>query len=98
MLFPDPWYVHGRTINPGRPEDMAAVKVKQSLAHRLMSRIKERTAEVAVVGLGYVGLPLAEAFAESGFIVHGFDIDDDKIARLNRGESYIRHISSDRVG
>jgi UDP-N-acetyl-D-glucosamine dehydrogenase len=76
---------------------MAAVKVKQSLAHRLMSRIKDKTAEIGVVGLGYVGLPLAEAFAESGFTVRGFDIDDEKISRLNRGESYIRHISSDRV-
>jgi UDP-N-acetyl-D-glucosamine dehydrogenase len=76
---------------------MAAVKVKQSLAHRLMGRIKDKTAEIGVVGLGYVGLPLAEAFAESGFTVRGFDIDDEKISRLNRGESYIRHISSDRV-
>ena len=40
MLFPNPWYVHGRTINPGRPEDMAAVKVKHSLAQQLMGKIK----------------------------------------------------------
>jgi UDP-N-acetyl-D-glucosamine dehydrogenase len=77
---------------------MAAVKVKQSLAQRLTSRIKDRTAEIGVVGLGYVGLPLAEAFAGSGFTVRGFDIDDEKVVRLNRGESYIRHISSERIG
>lgn len=77
---------------------MAAVKVRQSLATRLLERIKNRTAEIGVVGLGYVGLPLAEAFADSGFTVRGYDIDDDKVAKLNRGESYIRHISADRIG
>jgi UDP-N-acetyl-D-glucosamine dehydrogenase len=77
---------------------MAAIKAKQALAQQLMERIRNQTAEVGVVGLGYVGLPLAEAFAASGFTVRGYDIDDDKVSRLNRGESYIRHISSDRIG
>jgi UDP-N-acetyl-D-glucosamine dehydrogenase len=76
---------------------MALVKVKQSLANGLMERIRNRTAEVGIVGLGYVGLPLAEAFAECGFAVRGFDIDEEKVVRLNRGESYIRHIPSDRI-
>jgi UDP-N-acetyl-D-glucosamine dehydrogenase len=76
---------------------MPVAKVKASLADRLRSRLKARTATVAVVGLGYVGLPLAEAFAASGFPVRGFDVDDDKVAKLNRGESYIRHIPADRV-
>src|SRR5438128_3055431 len=97
MLFPDPWSVHGRTVTPGRPDAMATVKVKQSLAERLMRRLRGRTAAVGVVGLGYVGLPLAEAFAASGFTVRGFDVDDDKVAKLNRGESYIRHIPAERV-
>jgi UDP-N-acetyl-D-glucosamine dehydrogenase len=76
---------------------MPTVKAKSSLADRLRGRLKSRTATVGVVGLGYVGLPLAEAFAASGFPVRGFDIDDAKVARLNRGESYIRHIPADRV-
>jgi UDP-N-acetyl-D-glucosamine dehydrogenase len=68
-----------------------------SLADELFSRIEERTARVAVVGLGYVGLPLAETFAWGGYPVLGFDIDADKIACLNRGESYIGHICPERV-
>ena len=68
-----------------------------SLADELMSRIDERTARVAVVGLGYVGLPLAETFAWGGYPVLGFDIDADKVAKLNRGESYIGHICPERV-
>ncbi len=68
-----------------------------SMAERLLSRIESRTARVAVVGLGYVGLPLAETFVWGGFRVIGFDIDADKIARLGRGESYIGHIDGDRI-
>ena len=68
-----------------------------SLAEELASRIESRTARVAVVGLGYVGLPLAETFAWGGYPVLGFDIDEDKIARLHRGESYIGHICPERV-
>jgi UDP-N-acetyl-D-glucosamine dehydrogenase len=66
-------------------------------AEELLSRIRQRTARVGVVGLGYVGLPLAETFAWGGYRVLGFDVDANKVARLNRGESYIGHISSARV-
>lgn len=69
-----------------------------SLSEELMSRIEDRTARVAIVGLGYVGLPLAETFAWGGYPVLGFDIDADKVAKLNRGESYIGHICRERVG
>ncbi len=68
-----------------------------SLADELFSRIEERTARVAIVGLGYVGLPLAETFAWGGYPVLGFDIDSAKVAKLNSGESYIGHICSERV-
>jgi UDP-N-acetyl-D-glucosamine dehydrogenase len=64
---------------------------------KLMSRLELRTARVAVVGLGYVGLPLAETFAWGEYPVIGFDIDPEKVRRLRLGESYIGHISSDRV-
>jgi UDP-N-acetyl-D-glucosamine dehydrogenase len=68
-----------------------------SLADELAHRIENRTATVAVVGLGYVGLPLAETFAWGGYPVLGFDIDTDKVAKLNRGQSYIGHICSERI-
>jgi UDP-N-acetyl-D-glucosamine dehydrogenase len=68
-----------------------------SLAQELASRIEARTARVLVVGLGYVGLPLAETFAWGGYPVIGFDIDTEKVARLRQGESYIGHICSERV-
>jgi UDP-N-acetyl-D-glucosamine dehydrogenase len=63
----------------------------------LAARIAARTATVCVVGLGYVGLPLAETFAWGGYPVIGFDIDEAKICRLKEGQSYIGHIDSDRV-
>src|SRR3954466_1453683 len=71
--------------------------VSPSLADELAARIERRTARVAVVGLGYVGLPLAETFAWGGYPVLGFDIDQEKIDRLRQGESYIGHICSERV-
>ncbi len=70
---------------------------RNPLAGRLAARLASRTARVVVVGLGYVGLPLAETFAWGGYPVLGFDIDADKVARLRRGESYIGHICPERV-
>lgn len=63
----------------------------------LIEKIKSRKAVVGVVGLGYVGLPLAIRFAECGFPVVGFDIDEFKVARLKQGHSYIGHIDSKRI-
>src|SRR5262245_24381373 len=63
----------------------------------LLARIRERTATVGIIGLGYVGLPLARAFTDRGFPVLGFDTDPEKVARLGRGESYIKHISADSI-
>jgi len=64
---------------------------------QLKSKIDSREALVGVIGLGYVGLPLALAFAEGGFKVLGFDIDQDKVDHLNRGESYIHYIDPERI-
>ena len=58
----------------------------------LLSRIQARAATVGIIGLGYVGLPLARAFARTGFRVLGFDIDPHKVAKLNAGQSYIKQI------
>jgi UDP-N-acetyl-D-glucosamine dehydrogenase len=55
------------------------------------------TLTIGITGLGYVGLPLALRFAESGARVLGFDIDPQKIASLSAGESYIRHIEAARI-
>jgi UDP-N-acetyl-D-glucosamine dehydrogenase len=68
-----------------------------SLKDQLLTRITERHAVVAIVGLGYVGLPLAVAFAERGFPVVGIDVDASKVAALNRGESYVQDIPSERL-
>lgn len=69
----------------------------ESLAEQLRTRLELRTARICVVGLGYVGLPLAETFAWGGYPVLGFDIDEAKVDKLNRGESYIGHIRPERV-
>jgi len=58
----------------------------------LIEKINSKTAKIGVIGLGYVGLPLVIAFSKAGFDVVGFDIDDEKVNLLNRGESYIKHI------
>jgi UDP-N-acetyl-D-glucosamine dehydrogenase len=63
----------------------------------LMSKIKNKTAVVGVIGLGYVGLPLVMAFDKEGFNVIGFDLDGEKIQILNEGKSYIKHISPERI-
>ena len=64
---------------------------------RLLEKIQSRTAVVGVIGLGYVGLPLALVFEEAGFPVIGFDVDPKKPESLHRGESYIKHIGARRV-
>jgi UDP-N-acetyl-D-glucosamine dehydrogenase len=63
----------------------------------LIERIKNRTAIVAVLGLGYVGLPLATLFAEAGFRVIGIDPDSGKIDSICRGESYIQDVPTEQV-
>jgi len=63
----------------------------------LMDRIQDKTAVIGVVGLGYVGLPLAVAFAETGFRVIGIDISQDKLDTLCKGVSYIADVDSSRV-
>ncbi len=66
-------------------------------ARRLVRRIASRQATVGILGLGYVGLPLVELFAQAGFSVLGFDIDASKIAALATGRSYIGHIAHHRI-
>jgi UDP-N-acetyl-D-glucosamine dehydrogenase len=67
--------------------------VKQNLLHRL----QERSARVAILGLGYVGLPLAAVMAEAGFTVVGIDPDKRKVDTINRGESHIQDVPAEQV-
>lgn len=63
----------------------------------LLERITQREAQVAIIGLGYVGLPLAVVFAEAGFTVVGIDLDARKVDALTEGRSYIEDIPSERI-
>ena len=68
-----------------------------NVAPSLSKKFEEKTALIGVIGLGYVGLPLVIRFAEEGFRVLGFDIDPQKVDKLNRGQSYIRHIPGEKI-
>jgi UDP-N-acetyl-D-glucosamine dehydrogenase len=67
-------------------------------ASALAAAIADRTATVGVIGLGYVGLPLAATIAEAGFPIIGFDIDSEKVKLLNGGTSYIDAVPGRRLG
>jgi UDP-N-acetyl-D-glucosamine dehydrogenase len=66
-------------------------------AERLNRAIESKEARIGVIGLGYVGLPLALAFTGRGFRVLGFDVDARKVEQLNRGVSYIPHMDAQRI-
>jgi len=63
----------------------------------LIEKIRSRTSEIGIIGLGYKGLPLVIEFCKAGFRVTGFDVDDEKVTLLNQGKSYIKHIPSDAI-
>jgi UDP-N-acetyl-D-glucosamine dehydrogenase len=63
----------------------------------LIDRLAAHRGTVGIIGLGYVGLPLAATFAEGGFAVIGFDVDAAKIEELRAGRSYIRHVPATRL-
>ncbi|MDP1615050.1 MAG: NAD(P)-binding domain-containing protein [Methylococcales bacterium] len=62
-----------------------------------IEKINHKEAIIAVVGLGYVGLPLMLRFAEVGYRVIGIDVNENKNTMLNGGQSYIQHISSEKI-
>jgi UDP-N-acetyl-D-glucosamine dehydrogenase len=63
----------------------------------LRAKIEQKSAKVGIIGLGYVGLPLALEFVQQGFDVIGFDVDENKVPVLNSGNTYIKHISTDKI-
>jgi len=64
---------------------------------QLEEKIIKKKAKIGVVGLGYVGLPLAVEYASKGFTTIGIDIDKSKVEKLNRGENYILDVDSEKV-
>jgi len=72
-------------------------EIGKDMAQELLVNINQKKAHVAVLGLGYVGLPLVQVAHQAGFSVTGFDVDQSKIDKLNNKESYIRHISKESV-
>ena len=67
------------------------------MKNNLKSKVQNRDACIAVIGLGYVGLPLAIRFSQEDYSVTGFDIDEEKVKLLNIGKSYIKHINTDDI-
>src|ERR1700730_4538380 len=63
----------------------------------LLEKIRSHGATIGVIGLGYVGLPLVLRFGDERFSVIGFDVDQEKVRKLNAGQSYIRHIDATRL-
>ena len=61
------------------------------------TKIENREAQIGVIGLGYVGLPLAMEFVRAGFQVTGIDVDQEKVKKLNRGENYIQDVEDKSV-
>jgi UDP-N-acetyl-D-glucosamine dehydrogenase len=76
---------------------MSSPTVSSTHFSELKNKIEQRQARVAIIGLGYVGLPLALLYAESGFPVTGFDIDRRKVTTLNSGGSYIFRITPPEI-
>lgn len=67
------------------------------MSEGLLQKVESADALVGVVGLGYVGLPLIDAFFSAGFQTLGFDVDDVKVQQLNAGKSYIKHLPGERI-
>jgi UDP-N-acetyl-D-glucosamine dehydrogenase len=68
-----------------------------TVQQELLAKIEAKTARIAIIGMGYVGLPLAAEFAQSGFDVTGVDVNARKMAALNAGESYIPDVTSETL-
>jgi len=81
----------------GMPISMPAKAAQRSVSDDLHARIQARTANIGVIGLGYVGLPLVLLFSGEKFPVTGFDIDQSKVKVLSEGGSYIYRIPAEQV-
>jgi UDP-N-acetyl-D-glucosamine dehydrogenase len=75
----------------------ASQTARRSIADDLQDKIRSRSARVGIIGLGYVGLPLAVEFARAGFEVTGIDVEDRKVSSINQGLSYVQDVPGDLV-
>jgi UDP-N-acetyl-D-glucosamine dehydrogenase len=66
-----------------------------AISGALKEKIEARTAKVGILGLGYVGLPLATEFAKAGFTVTGIDVQAGKVDQLNAGQSYVQDVPTE---
>ena len=89
------WQANGQ--EGGKSGGCQRAAAGQELLLECLAKVGTKSACVGIVGLGYVGLPLARAFSQKGFRVLGFDIDPMKVAKLQWGESYIGHVPSDTI-
>ncbi len=84
------------TIETAPTGAAAGENTMQTEAGRLLfEKIRDRTARIAIMGLGYVGLPLVEAIHAAGFPVIGFDVDESKVKKLAAGQTYLKHLGND---
>ena len=67
------------------------------MKEQLLKKISDKSIAAGVVGLGYVGLPLAVEIARAGFKTTGFDLLDDKVSKVNNGENYISDVNSETL-
>ena len=67
------------------------------MSHKLMQKIKDKSATIGIIGLGYVGLPLVIEFNRAGYPVLGFDTDDKRVKMLKKKQTYINHIPNEQL-
>jgi len=88
----------GNAPEPGGPTPTApTMEISESSQVLLLDKIASRQATIGLIGLGYVGLPLAVAFAEAGFNVVGVDVSASRVATLDSGGSYVEDVPSERI-
>src|SRR4029450_1609418 len=82
-----------RTASRANGPDAPGGQVIEVASRDLVERIRTKQAKIGIIGLGYVGLPLAVEFARKGFHVTGFDVDANKAIQINTGHTYIPDVS-----
>ena len=75
--------------------ESSTLKAGTGAKDALIEKMRDRTARIGIIGLGYVGLPLMLRYSEVGYQVIGFDVDERKVSLLNAGKSYIERIAAE---